>query len=156
MKGTQEASRLVASLPSMSPLRIAYRPPEVIVILGVGDGNQCVIHRLGGDRKQAGVLGEFASGGRGDRQHHRQVDGRDPRLPEAGDRRLVGGPLRALLHAQGLNFIVIACPHGTGEARRRSRAELVGAGQQPGLAPGPVRDVRQDRGHVDPWVVYGR
>ena len=125
------------------------RTPEVVGVLGVEHGDQPIVHGHGRHRQQARVVGHVAPRCVRDRAHHRPVDDRRRRFPELRDRGLLRRALGAVLPAERLDLGVVALPGLTGQAGRRTRAELVGAGHHPRLALAPVRHGREHRGHVD-------
>src|SRR5262245_44016189 len=100
---------------------------QVVVVLGVEDRNQGVVRGLGHRHEQARVLGDIPPGQRGDRADESMIDRGHRDFPEAGDRRLLGGAVRAVLAAEGFDLVVVTGPHGTRE-RRRAGMELAGAG----------------------------
>ena len=100
------------------------RPPESVVILGVEDGDDGVVHRLGHGGEQSGILRDIAPGLIGDRSHDAVVDRRQRRFPETRDFRLFRRAGRTILRAERLHLVVVARPALAVERGRRARPEL--------------------------------
>jgi len=70
MNGVHAGSRSVAGFAVVVAIADGGdRPPEVVVVLGVEDGDQRIVRCLAHGREEAGVLSDLAPGGGGDRDY---------------------------------------------------------------------------------------
>ena len=124
------------------------RPPELVVVLGLEDADQRVVHRLRHRRVQPGVLRHVATRRLRHRLHHAVVDRRQRVFPEARDLGLLGAAPAAGARAHRADLVVLGGPGAAGEGGRRGGPELGRARHQPGLALPPLRNGRRRRRHV--------
>ena len=125
------------------------RAPELIVILGIEDGDERVGDRCGDQRHEPCAVDELHLL----RSNQLANDGviadraRDePELPVLG---LARRPLFARLAAQGFDLVVVSRPFRAGQRDRRLRSKLGRARHGKGLHFGPHRGSRDRRRHVN-------